>query len=90
MSVTFCAGNSPDQMFAAWLNWRRWGLEEHDIEMDTAAFTREWIAKAQTESFLQLIGYDEDDELDWVGELGGEWAQWDGAWREWGPAGRRS
>lgn len=62
MKVAFVAGNTPDQMFSAWLNWRRWGFEEHDIEMDTAAFAQEWLAKKQTESFLQIIGYDEDDE----------------------------
>lgn len=60
--VTFSAGNDPEAMFAAWLQWRRWGLEEHDIVMSTPAFSGEWIAKVQTGTFLQLIGWDDDDE----------------------------
>ena len=60
--VTFTAGNTPDQMMGAWLNWRRWGLEEHDLEMDSATFVTEWLAKANSGTFLQLIGWDDDGE----------------------------
>ena len=60
--VTFTAGNDPTQMMAAWLNWRRWGLEEHDVEMNTAGFVNEWLTKANSGNFVQLIGWDDDDE----------------------------
>ena len=56
--VVFCAGNDADQMLAAWLNWRRWGLEEHGVEVDSAGFIAEWIAKRDSGTFLQLVGWD--------------------------------
>jgi len=56
--VTFAAGNDATQMLGAWLNWRRWGLEEHGVEIDAPGFISEWTEKARSGTFLQLVGWD--------------------------------
>lgn len=56
--VTFCAGNDPGQMMAAWLNWLRWGWEEHGVEINHGGAVQEWLAKSNDGTFLQIIGWD--------------------------------
>ena len=57
-TVEFCAGNDPAQMFGAWLNHYRWGFEEHGVEIDSAGVATDWMSKAQSGTFLQIVGWD--------------------------------
>lgn len=58
VDVTFAVGNSPEQMFGAWLCHYRWGFEEHKREIDSAGFAQGWMEKAQSGTFLQIVGWD--------------------------------
>ena len=56
--VVFACGNDPTQMFGAWMCHYRWGFEEHGVEIDTAGFAADWVAKAQSGTFVQIVGWD--------------------------------
>ena len=52
-NVVFCAGNDPGQMMGAWLNWLRWGWEEHGVEINHAGAVQEWLAGRQGQNSVR-------------------------------------
>lgn len=56
--VVFCAGNDAGAMLGAWLNWSRWGAEEHGVDIDHHGFVQQFVGKTQSGTFLQIVGWD--------------------------------